>query len=259
MKSFELSPLLTRAVLDSPELYAAWLEKAREHGGIALVDKASGWTSFDVIAKLRGLTRIRKVGHAGTLDPLATGLLILCFGACTKSLHKFQEYPKVYDAVVKLGATTQTDDAEAPEENIRCVEHLHIEHVRHVLQSFVGDVVQIPPMFSAVKKNGVRLYKLARKGAIIEREARHVKIEHIDLLAFSPPYCKLQVICSKGTYIRSLARDIGASLGVGGYLFELRRTRIGMYSTDSALTVHELESLHHTALHQQHILLLSNT
>ncbi|MFY7997125.1 MAG: tRNA pseudouridine(55) synthase TruB [Candidatus Kapaibacteriota bacterium] len=238
------SEILTRTALSDHTLYASWLQGLSDVGGVALLDKGKDWTSFDVVAKLRGITRIKKVGHAGTLDPLATGLLIVCFGKKTKSINDFQEQTKTYRAVVKLGATTKTDDAEAEEEYITSVNTLTSEQVRGVLTNFLGEIEQIPPMFSAIKKNGVPLYKMARKGQEIEREARRVRIDAIEVESLALPYCTLAITCSKGTYIRSLARDIGAMLGVGGYLADLRRTRIGAYSAQDALMVEEISQLH---------------
>lgn len=242
------APILTRDVLSEPEYYRQWLEDLPTVGGVALIDKGKNWTSFDVVAKLRGITRIKKIGHAGTLDPLATGLLIICFGKMTKSINEFQEQTKIYRAVVKLGATTKTDDAEAPEENNTGTEHLTREQIDSILEQFLGEITQIPPMFSAIKKNGVPLYKLARKGQEIEREARHVRIDAIETESVTVPFCTLNVTCSKGTYIRSLARDIGSALGVGAYLADLRRTGIGTFSVQNAVTLQEISELHSASI-----------
>jgi tRNA pseudouridine55 synthase len=236
--------ILTRQALTGDGSYDAWLSALAETGGVALVDKGKDWTSFDVVAKLRGIVRMKKIGHAGTLDPLATGLLIVCLGKMTKSINDFQEQTKAYRAVVKLGATTKTDDAEADEENVTPLEALTNEQIESALSGFVGDIKQIPPMFSAIKKNGVPLYKLARKGQEIEREERSVSIYTIDVESLALPFCTINITCSKGTYIRSLARDVGATLGVGGYLADLRRTSIGSYSVDDALTISEISQLH---------------
>jgi tRNA pseudouridine55 synthase len=218
-------------------------------GGVALIDKAKDWTSFDVVAKMRGITRIKKIGHAGSLDPLATGLLIVCLGKMTKSISSFQEQTKMYQAVVKLGATTKTDDAEAPEEQITSADEaimgaITLTQVEKAAKEFLGVIAQIPPMYSAIKKNGVPMYKLARKGQEIEREARMVEFYRIDVERFEPPYCTLAVECSKGAYIRSLARDIGARLGVGGYLADLRRTGIGYYSVENAISIEEFSAIY---------------
>lgn len=235
--------ILTREVLTDGAAYSVWLSALSETGGVALVDKDKDWTSFDVVAKLRGIVRMKKIGHAGTLDPLATGLLIVCFGKMTKSINDFQEQTKAYRAVVKLGATTKTDDAEAPEENIVETNGLTHAQIQDVLSGYVGNIKQIPPMFSAIKKNGVPLYKLARKGHEIEREPRSVSIYSIEIESIALPLCTLHITCSKGTYIRSLARDVGSALGVGGYLADLRRTSIGDFSVDNALRISEISQL----------------
>lgn len=229
--------LLTTGTLPQ---FGTWLQESRSAGGVMLIDKEEDWTSFDVVAKLRGITKIKKIGHAGTLDPLATGLLIVCCGAMTKQISGFQEQTKAYRAVVKLGATTKTDDREAEEEQIQSVEHLTEARIHEALGQFIGEIDQIPPMFSAIKKNGVPLYKLARKGQEIERAARCVSVYGIDVVAISLPEITLDIRCSKGTYIRSLARDIGSALGVGGYLAGLRRTSIGDFRVEDAVRVSEI-------------------
>lgn len=229
--------ILTRETLPQ---FGTWLEESRLTGGVLLVDKGLDWTSFDVVAKLRGVTRIKKIGHAGTLDPLATGLLIVCCGAMTKRISEFQEQTKAYHAVVKLGATTKTDDAEAEEENIQSPQHITEASIRTALEQFRGDIEQIPPMFSAIKQNGVALYKLARKGQEVERAVRHVSVYNIHITSVAMPFVSLTIECSKGTYIRSLARDLGAVLGVGGYLTSLRRTHIGNFDVANAVTIPDI-------------------
>jgi tRNA pseudouridine55 synthase len=229
--------ILTQSTLSS---FAEWRSLIADYGAVALLDKDRNWTSFDVVAKMRGLAQTRKVGHAGTLDPLATGLLILCFGKATKTIDEFQAQQKSYHAVVRLGATTATDDAEAPEENIAepsKIAALTLESATQAVERFVGTIEQVPPMYSAIKKDGVPLYKLARKGKTLELAPRTVSIYAAPILAFEPPFLTLSVECSKGTYIRSLARDIGAALGVGGYLHSLRRTSIGAFSVQDAVRI----------------------
>lgn len=213
------------------------LEIASRSGAFLLVDKDKDWTSFDVVAKLRNSSGAKKVGHAGTLDPLATGLLILAFGKATKSIEKFADLKKKYRAVAKLGAVTKTDDAEAPEENVKSLDSLNPETVTDALKSFVGEIDQIPPMYSAKKVKGRRLYKLARKNETIEREPSRVTVHAIDIIKVNLPVVEFEVECSKGTYVRALARDLGGKLGVGGYLADLRRTAIGEYSVDLAVDV----------------------
>lgn len=217
-----------------------WKLTSTTDGGVALIDKSTDWTSFDVVAKLRGLTRIKKVGHAGTLDPLATGLIILCFGKFTKKISEFQDAPKQYEAVIKLGATTKTDDSEAPEENISSTQALTNEQITNVCHQFIGVIDQIPPMYSAIKKDGQPLYKLARKGIELDLPPRKVTIYSIVITKIELPFIHLTIDCAKGTYIRSLARDIGALLCCGGYLAALRRTAIGDFRVENAVTVQEI-------------------
>jgi tRNA pseudouridine55 synthase len=224
--------------------YNEWLENAPVNGSFALIDKDKDWTSFDVVAKLRNITRIKKVGHTGTLDPLATGLLIICFGKATKQANEYLGLPKKYRATVKLGATTKTDDSEAEEENIKPTENITNDRILDTLNSFVGKIMQKPPIFSAKKVKGKRLYKYAREDESIEIEAVEVEIYGIDNINIAVPFLSFDVKCSKGTYIRSLARDIGEMLGTGGYLHDLRRTEIGEYNISDSLRVNEFVELH---------------
>ncbi len=211
---------------------------------ILLIDKPQGWSSFDVIRKLKKPLRLKKVGHAGTLDPLATGLLILCTGKFTKKIPEIQKLPKEYLATFRLGATTKSDDAEFPEENIKDTSHLTREIVEETLKKFLGEIEQIPPYFSAVKIKGKRAYKLARKNPEalekIPMKPKKVFIRSIEILDFRGEEVDVKILCGKGTYIRSLARDLGKELGVGGYVKKLRRTKIGNYSVEEAFTPEEL-------------------
>jgi tRNA pseudouridine55 synthase len=225
------------------ESFTKWYEQIHENGGVILIDKGKDWTSFDVCAKLRGMLRIKKVGHAGTLDPLATGLLIICVGRATKTMTEYQAMEKEYNAIIKLGATTKTDDSEADEENAKPTEHLNNDEISKAISSFIGEIDQIPPMYSAKKVKGQRLYKLARKGDSIELEPSRVTIYDITVNSIENPIIDADVKCSKGTYIRSLARDIGSKLEVGGYLKDLRRTAIGEYMAENALTIEELQEI----------------
>lgn len=215
----------------------SWYSEASANGAVLLIDKDKSWTSFDVVAKIRGLTRIRKIGHAGTLDPLATGLLILCLGKFTKKINEFQDWNKRYTGIIKLGATTKTDDSEGEEENITDVSNIKNEEIEFAVNSFEGKISQIPPKYSAKKVDGQRLYMLARKNIDVEIKPVEVTVHKIEIKDISLPYVTIDVLCAKGTYIRSLARDIGAKLGVGGHLSELRRTAIGEFSVNDALTV----------------------
>ncbi len=204
-------------------------------GVVILADKPQGWTSFDVVNKirwkLRHLTGVKKikVGHAGTLDPMATGLLIVCCGKATKSIAEFQDLPKTYTGTLKLGATTPSYDAETEEDQQYPYEHITETRLEAARQKFTGKIEQIPPMYSAIKVKGQPLYKLARKGKTIERKARQVEIYSFAFRQIRLPYIDFEVQCSKGTYIRSLAHDLGQALGSGAYLTALRRTAIGPY------------------------------
>jgi len=211
-----------------------------------LVDKPLEWTSFDAVNKLRytvskklNVKRV-KVGHAGTLDPLATGLLLICTGKYTKKLAELQTKDKTYSCTIKLGATTASYDAEQAEENLCDTSGITMEAIESVLQEYTGALKQVPPMFSAIKKDGKKLYKLARKGIEIERPPRDVIIHSIDLKKSELPYLEIDVHCGKGTYIRSLAHDIGQSLGCGAYLAGLRRTTIDAFNVDEALSIEEI-------------------
>jgi len=215
-------------------------------GASFLINKPKGWTSFDVVNKIRfALKKVYKrkkykVGHAGTLDPLAEGLLILCSGKHTKKITSFQNLPKGYEGIIKLGATTPSYDAEFPEENITDASFITSDQVREALSTFVGTIKQRPPVFSALKKSGKRLYQYARSGEEVEIPERLVEISNLEIIKTDLPLVYFRMTCSKGTYVRSLASDLGEKLGVGGYLYSLKRTKIGAYSVCDAYTVHDL-------------------
>lgn len=204
-------------------------------GEVLLFNKPREWTSFDVVKKVRGLTRAKKVGHAGTLDPLATGLLILCTGKKTKTINELQGQEKEYLVDFRLGATTPSYDAEFPPENITDASHITQEMVEQALENFRGDVTQLPPVFSAVKVGGKRAYKAARAGQEIELRPRTIQVHRFDIECYDgPDHVVARIVCSKGTYIRSLVHDLGQALGVGGYILELQRTRIGEHLLENA-------------------------
>jgi tRNA pseudouridine55 synthase len=209
-------------------------------GGVLLVDKPRDWTSFDVVKKVRGTLRVKKVGHAGTLDPLATGLLILCSSNMTKRIDAFQALPKTYEGSMKLGAVTASYDAATPEEEQRPFPQLSIEEFQDAANRFTGTISQLPPMFSAVKIDGQRLYKLARKGMEVERKPREVHIAAFHIMHMDLPEVSFRVECSKGTYVRSLVHDLGRQLGCGAYLSSLRRTAIGAFHVDEAWTLDDI-------------------
>ena len=231
-------PVLDRSVIGSDVALDAWLNAARTDGAVAFIDKEEKWTSFDCVAKLRNIVGIRRIGHTGTLDPLATGLLIICFGRATKDIDDFQNEDKVYDVVVKLGARTATDDREGDEE-ITDVKADDADIIRE-LESFVGTQTQIPPAFSAVRIRGKRQYEIARKGRTVIDVPRIVTINSIANIRVSWPFVSFTMTCSRGTYVRSIARDLGSKLGCGGYVWELRRTQSGAVRVDDAVQLSEL-------------------
>lgn len=202
-------------------------------GQILKVDKPLHWTSFDVVKRIRGVLRRRhgikrfKVGHAGTLDPLATGVMLVCTGRATKLINQLQAGTKEYVATIRLGATTPSHDLETAIDSTSPTDHLTSDDVRNALSRFIGTVDQIPPVFSAVKIDGKRAYKFARRGEAPELKPKPVEIAELELLSCRIPEIKVRVVCGKGTYIRSLARDLGVELGVGAHLTALRRTRVG--------------------------------
>lgn len=225
------------------EAFPEWLAALSNEGGTLLIDKATDWTSFDAVAKVRSLSRCKKVGHAGTLDPLATGLLILCLGKATKTIESYQNLTKEYIAEFKFGATTKTDDSEADEENICDISAITNEMIISECEKFIGNIEQIPPAYCAKKIGGKKMYELARKNEIIEAKPAQVEIYSLEILEFCLPIIKLKIKCSKGTYIRALARDMGRNLGVGAYMSSLRRTAIGDYNVDNALSINDFSEL----------------
>lgn len=207
-------------------------------GAVILVDKPLRWTSFDVINKLRRPLKA-KLGHAGTLDPLATGLLIVCTGSFTKRITEFQQLPKEYTGIIQLGATTPTYDLESDPQNFKSLEGISEEVLRKATEQFTGTIQQTPPIHSAIKKDGKRAYELARAGKEIKLEPRPVTITAFELTKIELPEVHFRVVCSTGTYIRSLAHDYGQALGCGGYLKALRRTKIGKFNVDDAPSVND--------------------
>jgi len=219
-------------------------QEAQENGLFLYIDKQQDWTSHDVVAKLRPMLKIKKIGHSGTLDPLATGLLIVAVGrGATKQISELQAKSKVYTATMKIGATTKTDDAEGDEENICDISHISNENIEDAFSKMQGDIAQIPPMFSAKKVKGQKLYHLARKDIEIELEPSYVTLYENIITSIDLPYINFEVHCSKGTYIRAIARDIGREMGVGGYLTDLRRTFIEEHTVENAVTLDELQKM----------------
>ena len=217
-------------------------------GEVIAFDKPLGWTSFQLLSKFRyklsrrlGVKKI-KVGHAGTLDPLATGVLILCTGKATKRIEEFQRQQKEYIATLKLGATTPSFDLETEEDGTYPAAHITEEAIKEALRRFVGEIEQIPPAFSACKINGDRAYDLARAGEEVNLKPKLLRIDEIEMLSYDAPFAVIRVVCGKGTYIRALARDIGKALLSGAYLTALRRTRVGDFVADECLKVENIDA-----------------
>ena len=226
-----------------------------QSGLIIPINKSYEWTSFDVVKKvknqivkkLRQTLDIRfknfKVGHAGTLDPLAEGLVLICTGKATKKVNQLMADEKEYIATIELGKTTPSYDLETDYDNTFPTDHINEDLVNNILKSFIGEQDQVPPVYSAKNINGKRAYEYARKGEEVELKANKITIYKVELLNYQMPLITIKIVCSKGTYIRSLAYDIGKKLNSGGHLVKLIRTRIGSYKLDSSLTIEELENI----------------
>ena len=212
-----------------------------------MIDKPAGWTSFDVVNFVRSRFNVPKVGHCGTLDPAATGLLVLMLGAFTRKSEFFSGDDKSYEGTLELGRVTDSGDLDGEVVRTADCSGVTEDAVRKAFAEFTGEQLQTPPMVSAVKVGGKKLYELARKGVEVEREPRKIVISRFELLKFASPYCDFAVDCSKGTYIRTLCADVGEKLGCGGVLAKLRRTRSGRFSVADALSLETLKDLDQTA------------
>lgn len=210
---------------------------------LLLINKPVGWTSFDVVNKLRYKLKIKKIGHAGTLDPLATGLLILCTGKMTKQIDEFQAQEKEYTGKFIIGQSTPSHDLETEVSEIKDISQISDEQIIQAAKKFLGTIQQVPPLHSAIKVDGKRAYKLARQGKDIELKPREVVISAFDILEINKAAVSFRIVCSKGTYIRSIARDFGNILGVGAYLTDLCRTRIGEFMLKDAKTIDEINPI----------------
>lgn len=208
-----------------------------EEGAVFLIDKELTWTSFDVVKKIRNTLRIKKVGHAGTLDPLATGLLIVCAGRKTKEINLYQGLKKEYTGILEVGKTTPSFDLETEFDSEKEYRHLSNTIISAATHKFIGDILQVPPLFSAVKINGQRAYTVARQGKEATLEAKNVNVELFEITKTDLPLLHFRLVCSKGFYVRSLARDFGNELGTGAYLKALRREKIGDFSVANAMTI----------------------
>jgi tRNA pseudouridine55 synthase len=212
-------------------------------GQVLLVNKPMQWTSFDIVRKIRGTAGVSKVGHAGTLDPLATGLLIVCTGKFTKKINEYMGMEKEYTGSFILGAVTPTYDLESEPVEIKPYEHIDADAMNNVLPLFTGTIQQIPPAHSAIKKDGKPVYLMARKGIDVKLEPRTITIHSFEITNIQLPKVEFRVVCSTGTYIRSLAHDFGAALGCGAYLGSLCRTRIGTFSVTDAYEIDQLAQM----------------
>ena len=214
-----------------------------KEGKVILIDKPINWTSFDVVKYIRKSLQQKfkikkiKVGHAGTLDPLATGLLIICIGKQTKNISKYQDLAKTYTGKFKLGESTPSFDAETDVNEKFEYNHITINNLKKLANEFIGNSLQKPPIFSAIKKDGKRLYNYARENKEIEIDKREIQIYDFEILDFNSPYVEFKIDCSKGTYIRTIANDFGKRLNSGSYLYELRRTKIGEFSVLNAIDI----------------------
>jgi tRNA pseudouridine55 synthase len=217
-------------------------ENTFAEGKVLLIDKPLEWTSYDVIRKLRKTINIKKIGHAGTLDPLATGLLIVCTGKFTKKINEYMSQEKEYTGTITLGAVTPTYDRESEPESFKSLDGITDEIITEKTKQFTGEILQTPPIHSAIKQNGKPVYLMARKGLDVVLEPRKITIKEFEITKIDLPVITFKVVCSTGTYIRSLANDFGLALGCGGYLSELRRTRIGNFKVEDAVTMEEFKS-----------------
>ena len=213
-----------------------------DEGRVLLIDKPLNWTSFDVIKKIRNILKIKKVGHAGTLDPLATGLLIVCTSKKTKQIEHFMELEKEYTGTMVLGKTTPSVDLETEFNSEQDWHHITEQQCRDATCDFLGEIEQRPPVYSAIKVEGIRAYEKARQGKKITMKNRLVKVAEFELTSVLLPEIVFRIVCSKGTYIRSLIRDFGEKLGAGAYLANLRRTKIGDYNVKDALTIDQVQN-----------------
>lgn len=217
-------------------------ENTYEEGRVLLVNKPLEWTSFDVVRKIRNTLKIKKVGHAGTLDPLATGLLIICTGKFTKKINEYMAQEKEYTGTFILGAVTPTYDLESEPLNLKPVDGIDNRKIYETTKDFTGEIMQVPPVHSAIKQKGKPVYLQARKGIDVKLESRKVTIHQFEITGIAMPVISFRVVCTTGTYIRSLANDFGERLGCGAYLGSLCRTRIGSYRLNESVTMEEFLS-----------------
>jgi tRNA pseudouridine55 synthase len=212
----------------------------QDEGRLLLINKPLQWTSFDVVNKLRNRLKIKKIGHAGTLDPLASGLLIICVGKMTKKIEQFMGLEKEYTGTFVIGQTTPSHDLETEVSDQKDLSQVTHEQIHTAAATFLGMIEQLPPLHSAIKIGGKRAYKFARKGQDVELKKRSIEIKEFEITSIELPKVNFRIVCSKGTYIRSIARDLGETLGVGAYLSQLCRTRIGEYRLENAVSINDV-------------------
>lgn len=217
-----------------------------ETGEVILIDKTKGLTSFSVVHKVRKAVKVKKVGHAGTLDPEATGLLIVCTGKKTKEIYKYQDFDKTYTGIISLGKSSPSMDAETEFTEEKSIVGIGNDEIEIIRKSFLGKIEQMPPMYSAIKHKGKSLYEYARKGVEIKRETREITISKFEITKTDLPDIYFEIVCSKGTYIRVIADDFGKKLGCGAYLKSLRRTAIGEYKVEDAFEINEFRKIAET-------------
>lgn len=227
-------------------IYSLYMQTVHPFEGILLIDKPKACTSHDVVDRVRRKLGMRQIGHAGTLDPMATGLLIILVGKATKVSQYLMSLEKTYQGTLKLGETTDSQDAEGKTLCTRPVPDISEEDFKAAMLGFMGDQYQTPPMFSAKKIDGVPLYKIARKGKVVERERQFIHVASFDLLGFHSPFADFNLVCSKGTYVRTLANDLGETIGCGAHLCALRRTATHSFQLSNALSLDTFESLSFT-------------
>lgn len=239
-------------ILQFPHLETVSIQNMQQeaYGEVFLIDKPFEWTSFDVVKKVRNALRIKKVGHAGTLDPLATGLLIVCAGKQTKQIDTYMGQEKEYTGTFIIGSTTESFDLEKPIIPVADPSHITFEQIKAAAAQLTGDILQVPPMHSAIKVDGKRVYESARKGIEVKMEPRPVQVREFEITSYEGNEVGFRISCSKGTYIRSLARDYGEILGVGAYMSSLCRTRIGSFFLSEAHQLPELVELIKARTHE---------
>jgi tRNA pseudouridine55 synthase len=232
--------LLQKSTLQN---FSGWKAQTEVEGGIILINKDDGWTSFDIVRKIKHLLAIKKVGHSGTLDPLASGLMLIAIGKATKLLNDLQNADKQYIGRIKIGATTPSYDRETQETDKVDITFLDENKIYSLLDTFKGNILQFPPVFSALKFEGKRAYKLARKKEDIHLEPRKVQISNFEILEVDFPFVKFKIDVSKGFYVRSFAYDFGKELGYSSYLYSLQRTRIGEFFLENAINIEDIQNL----------------